>query len=107
MGLTRLEQGRINHLKFAIRGTDSTGDGHITLSYKDVKVSMLKKDKDNPGYEKKALASIFANLVVKNSSNTANPGTEEVHFQRIVNKSIFNLIWKTLFTGIKKSAGMK
>jgi hypothetical protein len=30
-----------------------------------------------------------------------------VHFQRILNKSFFNLIWKTLFTGIKQSVGMK
>lgn len=107
MGLARLDRGQINHLKFAIHGTDSTGDGQVTLSYKDIKVSLLKKDKDHAGFGKKGLASIFANLVVKNSSRTANPDPEEVHFQRILNKSMFNLIWKTLFTGIKKSVGMK
>jgi hypothetical protein len=107
LGLARLERGQINHLKFAIRGTDSAGDGQVTMSYKDIRVSMLKKNKDHPGFDKKGLASLFANLVVKNSSKGANPATEEVHFQRILNKSMFNLIWKTLFTGIKKSVGMK
>ena len=107
MGLARLDRGEINHLRFAIRGTDSTGDGRVSLSYSHLKVSLLKKDKDQPGYDKKGLASLLANLVVNNSSPPAGPDPKEVHFQRILYKSMFNLIWKTLFTGIKKSAGMK
>lgn len=107
MALARLEKGKIHRLHFAIRGTDSAADGEVKLSYNDLKVSMLKKDRNDGGYDKKGLATIFANIVIKNSSRGANPGTEDVHFDRIVNKSIFNLIWKTLFTGIKKSVVMK
>ncbi|MBS1601508.1 MAG: hypothetical protein JST42_02485, partial [Bacteroidetes bacterium] len=101
-----LEKGKINHLHFAMHGTDSIGNGRVALSYNDIKVSLLKKDKDDAGYDKKAVASLFANLIVKNSSKPGKPGTEEVHFKRIVNKSFFNLIWKTLFTGVKESVGM-
>lgn len=107
MALTRLDKGKIDHLQFAIRGTDSTGDGRVTFSYKDIKVSMLKKDKDQAGYDKKGLVSFFANFVLKNSSPAGAPDAKEVHFQRIPNKSMFNLIWKTLFTGVKKSVGVK
>ena len=107
MALTRLKKGKIDHLRFAIRGTDSTGDGKVALSYRDIKVSVLRKDKDDTGYDKKCLASLFANFIVKNSSRPADPDTKEVHFQRILNKSFFNLIWKTLFTGVKESVGMK
>ena len=66
---------------------------------------MLKKEKGQ--LDKKSLASFFANLVIKNSNRAEDPRTEEAHFQRILNKSFFNLIWKTLFTGIKQSVGMK
>jgi hypothetical protein len=107
MALTRLEKGRINQLRFAIDGTDSSADGRVALSYRDIKVSMLKKDQDQRGYDKRGLISLFANFVVKNSSPADGPDPKEVHFRRIVNKSIFNLIWKTMFTGVKKSAGMK
>ncbi|WP_431213622.1 hypothetical protein ACQ86N_01525 [Puia sp. P3] len=107
MALTRLEKGKIDHLQFSIRGTDSTGDGRVILTYRDLKVSLLKKDKDSIRYDKKGLVSLVANLVVKNSSRPDNPRAEEVHFQRLVNKSFFNLIWKTLFTGVKESVGMK
>jgi len=107
MALARLEKGKIDHLHFAIRGTDSAGEGKVALSYRDIKVSLLRQDKDDTGYDKKALASLFANFIVKNSSRPDDPGTKEVHFQRILNKSFFNLVWKTLFTGVKESVGMK
>lgn len=73
MGLARMEKGRVDHLHFAIDGNDSIGNGRITLQYKDLKVSMLKKDKDGPGLDKKELASFFANLAIKNSSKTNAP----------------------------------
>lgn len=107
MGLARMEKGRIDHLHFDIDGADSIGNGRITLQYEDLKVSLLKKDKEHGQLDKKDLASLFANILIKNSSKTGDPKTKEVHFQRILNKSFFNLIWKTLFTGIKQSVGMK
>lgn len=107
LGLTRLQKGRVNSLHFAVHGTDSAGEGKVAMSYEDIKVSMLRKDKDHGGYDKKAVASLFANFIVKNSSPPDGPRTEDVHFQRILNKSFFNLIWKTLFTGVKASVGMK
>jgi len=107
MGLARMEKGKIDHLHFIIDGTDSTGDGRITLLYEDLKISLLKKNKKAGRLDKKGLASVFANLLIKNSNKGEDPRTAEAHFRRILNKSLFNLIWKTLFTGIKKSVGMK
>jgi hypothetical protein len=107
MGLARMEKGTINKLHFNITGTDSTGDGSVLLLYDDLKISLLKKDKEEGTLNKKGLASLFANFVIKNSNKGKNPRVEEVHFDRILNKSFFNLIWKTIFTGIKQSVGMK
>ncbi|HEY4208121.1 MAG TPA: hypothetical protein VGM31_14955 [Puia sp.] len=107
MGLARMEKGKINHLHFSIRAADSVGVGRITLLYEDLKISMLKKDKEKDRFDKKGLASLFANILIKNSNKADDPRTETAHFRRILNKSFFNLIWKTLFTGIKQSVGMK
>ncbi|HVU53731.1 MAG TPA: hypothetical protein VHD83_01695 [Puia sp.] len=106
MGLARMEKGKIDHLHFAIDGADSTGHGRITLLYEDLKISLLKKNKEQGRLDKKGLASLFANVLIKNSNKADDPRIADVHFQRILNKSFFNLIWKTLFTGIKKSVGM-
>jgi len=107
MGLARMERGTINKLHFNITGTDSMSDGSVLLLYDNLKISLLKKDEEEGTLNKKVLVSLFANFVMKNSNSGENPRVVEVHFDRILNKSFFNLIWKTIFTGIKQSAGMK
>lgn len=107
MGLARMEKGTIHKLHFDITGTDSASDGSVLLLYDDLKISLLKKDKEEGTLNKKVLVSLFANFVIKNSNSGENPRVADVHFDRIRNKSFFNLIWKTIFTGIKKSVGMK
>lgn len=109
MGLARMEKGTIDHLHFDLTGNDSQSQGQLTLLYNDLKISLLKKDKKENKYDKKGLASLAANIFIKNS----NPGKGEttrsadVHFDRILDKSFFNLIWKTIFTGIKQTVGVK
>ena len=109
MGLTRMEKGKIDNLHFDLRATDSQGEGKLIMLYSDLKISLLKKDKKENKYDKKGLASLAANIFIKNSNpgKGENPRTAEMHFDRILDKSFFNLIWKTLFTGIKQTVGMK
>jgi hypothetical protein len=107
MGLARMENGKIHQLHFNFAGTDSTSDGKVLLLYEDLKISLLKKDKDEGRLDKKDLASLFANLIIKNSNKNEDPRVAEVHFNRILNKSLFNLIWKSIFTGVKQTVGMK
>jgi hypothetical protein len=107
MGLAQMDKGKIHQLHFNITGNDSTSDGKVLLLYEDLKISLLKKDKDEGKLDKKGLASLFANLIVKNSNNREHPRVEDVHFDRILNKSFFNLIWKSIFTGVKQTVGMK
>ncbi len=109
MGLARMEKGNIDHLHFAFSGTDSSSNGQLLMLYKDMKITLLKKDKKENKYDKKGLASLAANLIMKKSNPEGNkdPRVADVHFNRILNKSFFNLIWKTIFTGVKETAGIK
>jgi len=77
--------------------------------YHDLKISLLKKDKKENKYDKKGLASLAANFIMKNSNPEGDkaPRVADVHFNRILNKSFFNLIWKTIFTGVKETTGIK
>jgi hypothetical protein len=109
MGLARMEKGHIDNLHFNFSGTDSTSKGRLTMLYSDIKISLLKKDKEENKYDKKGLASLAAGIIIKKS----NPGkggdarTVDVHYNRILYKSFFNLIWKTIFTGVKETVGVK
>jgi hypothetical protein len=109
MGLARMEKGNIEKLHFNLTATDSSSSGTLVILYTGLKISLLKKDKDKNKYDKKGLASLAANIFIKNS----NPGgdgktrTENVHYRRALNKSFFNLIWKSIYTGVKQTAGVK
>lgn len=107
MGLAKMEKGKIHQLHFNFTGTDSFSDGKVLLLYDDLKISLLKKDKDEGKLDKKGLASLFANFIIKNSNKGEKPRVEDVHFDRILYKSFFNLIWKSIFTGVKQTVGMK
>jgi hypothetical protein len=109
MGLARMERGSIEKMRFNLTGTDSSSEGKVELLYSGIKVSLLKKDKDENKYNKKGLASLAANIIMKksNPSKGDSARVSDVHFRRILNKSFFNLIWKTIFTGVKETVGIK
>jgi len=109
MGLARMEKGRIRKLHFDLIASDSSSDGKLLMLYEDLKVSLLKKDKEENKYDKKGLASLLVSVMMKksNPSKGGEARTVDVHFHRILDKSFFNLIWKSIFTGIKETAGLK
>ncbi|MEP7168838.1 MAG: alpha/beta hydrolase-fold protein [Bacteroidota bacterium] len=53
--------------------------------------------------KKKGFVTFLANTLIKNeNTNTAN--NKQVNFTRDTTKSFFNLVWKTVFTGVKNTA---
>jgi hypothetical protein len=109
MGLARMEKGDIKEVHFDLVGTDSTGSGRLVMLYHGIKISLLKKDKEKNRYDKKGLVSLAANILIKNSNPEGSEPARvvNVHYNRAMNKSFFNLIWKTIFTGVKQSVGIK
>jgi len=109
MGLAKIEKGHVDGLHFTFNGDDSSSEGRLTMLYQDIKISLLKKDKKEKKLDKKGVASLLANIIMKKSNpdKEDDPRTVEVHFQRILTKSFFNLLWKSIFTGVKETAGMK
>ncbi|MEO5683963.1 MAG: hypothetical protein ABIQ88_15080 [Chitinophagaceae bacterium] len=108
MGLARIEKGQVNKLSFNFTGHNYGSDGKLTLLYEDLKLTLLKKDSAENKLEKKKLASFVANLIVKNANPLRKQPVRvaEVHYKRDTNRSFFNLMWKSVFTGVKQSAGM-
>lgn len=109
MGPARIEKGRINQLSFNLQGNSANMTGDVKMLYDDLKVSLLQKDDESKKLEKKKLASLAANIMIRNSNPSKKdpPRIAHVNFQRDTHRSIFHLSWKSLFTGIKESAGIK
>lgn len=108
MGLAQIEKGKVNKLNFSMVGQSLRSDGKVTLLYEDLKLSLLKKDSADNTLKKKKLVSFIANIVVKNSNPSGKKPARvaDVHYQRDVHRSFFNLMWKSVYTGVKQTAGM-
>jgi hypothetical protein len=108
MALMRLNTGTINSIDFNFTGNDTIAKGDFTMKYNNLKVDVLKRDKDSKEIKKKGLTSLVANIIVKNNNpDNGNLRKETPHFNRDVQKSFFNLVWKTIFTGMKKTVGLQ
>lgn len=108
LGRVELKSGRVNRLDFTIRGNDRSANGDIVFLYEDLKVDILK-EKDDGKTVKRPLISFLANKILLRTNNRKDDRHADrqlVQHPREPTKSFFNLIWKTLFEGLKKSVGV-
>jgi hypothetical protein len=103
LGMASIKSGKVNKLTFNMKGTDYATKGSSVLLYEDLKVELLKKD--SADLKKKGLMSLLTNALIKDANpNNGTVRSGEISFQRDITKSFFNLLWKSIFSGIKKTA---
>lgn len=107
MAMVKIKTGHISEISFDITGDNFKASGPFTMKYEDMKIEVLKKDALADTIKKRGLASLLANIVVKNS-NPLNGELRKVTAvqERNTHKSFFNLVWKTVFNGIKNTVGI-
>ncbi len=109
MGPARIEKGKMKSLQFDLNGNNHNTKARVKVLYSDLKLSLLERDKGAAETDKKFLASLLANIVIKNDNpkNDDEPREVELDYTRDPNRSIFNLCWKAIFKGIKETLGVK
>ncbi|CAN5714954.1 hypothetical protein BH10BAC2_BH10BAC2_17220 [soil metagenome] len=104
LGLFEIKSADINKITAHVEANDYNSRGTVTFLYKNLEVAVLKQDEEeNNKLKKRGLISFIANSFVIEKSNTAedkNKDPKKVNYKRDPEKSFFNLIWKTLFTGL-------
>lgn len=107
LALVEIDHGVLNGLKFNFKGNDNLAKGDVEFLYDDLKIKLLKLNDSNTAFRRKTVMSFIANKFVKNN-NPANGKKRSyiVQFDRDPYKSFFNLIWKTIFTGIQETLGL-
>jgi hypothetical protein len=91
--------GTIQEMLFDFRGNPKGLNGKFNLKHKDLKVTIL--DKDNR--EKKGFLTAVANLLVKSDSGKLPEDVDVEDVERDPTKSFFNLFWKGIEQGLKKT----
>ncbi|WP_294285342.1 hypothetical protein [uncultured Chryseobacterium sp.] len=91
--------GTIQEMLFNFRGNPKGLNGRFNLKHKDLKVAIL--DKENR--EKKGFLTAIANLLVKSDSGKLPEDVDIEDVERDPTKSFFNLFWKGIEQGLKKT----
>jgi len=109
LGLVEIESGYVNHVDFKAQGNTRMASGSINMLYKNLKVKMLSDNIDGEGTKEKGLLSFLANNVLVKDENPQKgeaPRTATMTNTRINSASFFNLMWKTVFVGIRDIVGI-
>ncbi|MCZ4243095.1 hypothetical protein [Pedobacter punctiformis] len=109
LGLVEIESGQVQHIDFKANGNLHSATGSINMLYTNLKVKLLSDNIDGEGTKEKGLLSFLANsILVKDQNPTRGeaPRTATMTNTRINSASFFNLMWKTIFTGIRDITGV-
>jgi hypothetical protein len=105
MALAEIKKGQIKYLEFHLNATNLKSSGTLKFCYDDLNLNLLKKDEDENKYKNKILPSLLASMVIRKSNpSNGHFKTVSINYKRDIHRSIFNLMWKSLFTGIKETA---
>jgi hypothetical protein len=109
LGMFRLKSGTVQSIKAQEQGDEVSATGKTLILYKDLKIIPLEKGKgDDSSLNKKHVTGFLANaFVIKNDNPSGNEAIRNpvTSFNRDPHASFFNLIWKTVLTGILKTTG--
>jgi hypothetical protein len=103
-----VESARIKGLSFDMQGNDHRNWGTVNFDYDEMKVAVLNTS-DDGSTSKKKVVSFLANELLINSANPNANGDYiigKVNYQRPPTFSFFKTLWKSLFEGVKQTAGI-
>lgn len=107
LGQIELESGQVTSASFDVSANSAGSKGVVYFYYKDLKIKMLGEDSD--GKEKqKGLLSFLANTILIKDDNI--PGEKgrfaNVTHEREPQASFFNIMWKSVFKGMREIVGI-
>jgi len=107
LGMVEIRRGKVKRLEFDISANDRRADGEMNFAFNELSVSLFKREREQ--LVRKGFMSLLANAMVINPDNPNAAGVlikAPVHYERVKTASFFNLIWRSLFQGIKYSVGI-
>lgn len=91
--------GTIQEMLFNFKGNPAGLHGTFNMKHKDLKIAVLNKH----NHEKKGVLTAVANLFLKSDSGKFPEAVDVEGVERDPTKSFFNLFWKGIEQGLKKT----
>ncbi|HEX7367657.1 MAG TPA: hypothetical protein VF273_11205 [Pelobium sp.] len=108
LSMLTTNSGQVQSMDFNIKGNVDGAKGKLVLKYTDLNIGIMKKG-DDDNLKKSGFISFLANaLLVDNANPKGNDPLRIAYptYQRPHDASFFNLMWKTVFEGLKTSVGI-
>jgi hypothetical protein len=97
-----IKSGNIKSFDFNLKGNNVKAVGDAVLLYNNLKIKLLKNREEE--IKNRSVSSFFANILIKDQNpSNGNTRTGKIAFDRVMTKSFFNIVWKSIFDGAKKS----
>ncbi len=102
-----IESGYLTRFDFDMKLDKTKATGELFFGYDDFRISVLDFEKDE--VRKSRLATFWANKIILNSKNPKGDTflPETIYYERDPQRSIINYWWKAIYSGAKKTLGIK
>lgn len=108
LGLIEIESGNVQRVDFNIKANVRRSSGSMQFYYNDLKVNLLKKGEDGEKKERGLLSFLANTILIKNDNPSKGEPvrTVSIAHERVPQASFFNLMWKSVFSGMRETAGI-
>lgn len=107
LAMVSIRSGKVNQFHFNFRADNTQATGQLFFGYDDLRISVLELKDGNT--KEARFASFLANSLMLKSKNprTKELTPDEILFQRDQKRSILNYWWKSIFSGVRNTLGIK
>lgn len=107
LALVSIRSGLVNHFTFNLKADNTQATGQLIFAYEDLHISVLALKNGNTKEAK--FASFIANSLLLRSKTPKGKELfpDEINFQRDPKHSILNYWWKSIFSGVRNTLGIK
>jgi hypothetical protein len=107
LALMSIRTGRVDEFKFNFSADQSKSVGNLYFGYHDLRISVLENKNGNTKEAK--FASFLANSLLLRTKNPRGKELlpDEISFIRDEKRSVLNYTWKSVFSGIRNTLGIK
>lgn len=107
LAFVKIKSGSLSRMSFTINANPVSSKTYMKFLYDDLEIQLLNKQTGTT--ENQGLASTVVNALIIEKSNPVYdvpPRIANVSYSRDQTRSIFNFLWKSLFTALKPSVGV-
>jgi len=107
LALVSIRSGKVNQFQFDFSADQTSANGQLFFGYDNLKIAVLEMKDGNT--KDSRFASFLANSLLLRAKNPRGKELlpDQIAFQRDQKRSVLNYWWKSIFSGVKNTLGIK